>query len=435
MRVLKIRGIKPLQEIIEDPNRNYGLKVTNHFPYEEFQLSKYWLFGEDAYKHFGVSKKFWQATYFERETRLRATPERWFIADGFSAVIEDGIAIGHSGMVVTPDGWLIKESTSMAGHWHDRRCIDIPLLLDHIKEINRDEINKLAGNAYLAVNPSSGFGHHLVESCIPLLLFLDEDLTHIVTTPGSNDSIVKQWLELFNFPSENFVSLAPTEYLQVKELSFFGHASHYFVRPEVVKILREKLLPVFSYEGTPDKRIYLNSRSSVRKNHAEEELEAFFIEQGFESIDPAELRFHEKMQTLTSAKTIAAVPGSAIWNILCFAPLESNIIYLENPAFMPSTYRIDAPVPPHNYVHIEPIFPHMYNFFGYRPMSNCIPNSGFAKNLTDVLSGKDTPHFPLKSIRIPLSLAKHTKQRKNIFDVDCDMESFSKLYNLMDLKD
>lgn len=435
MSSLTIKGIKSLEELINIPDRKYSIKIHNHFPYEEFNLSKEWLFGKHAYSNFGVTKEFWEATYFERESRTRATPDRWFIAESYSVTIENAITIGSSGMVVTPDGWLIKESTSLAGHWTDNRCIDIPMLLEKIKVLNDDAVHYLEGHAFIATNPSSGYGHHLTENCLPLLLFLGEPLSHILTTPGANNTIVKQWLELFNFPKENILEIGVTDFVQVKELSFYGHATHYFLNPELIRILRNNILPKYSVGKTATKKIYLNSKTSARKNHAEDDLEKFFVNKGYESVDPATLDFRQKMEKLSTAKTIAVIPGSAAWNINCFAPLDSTILYLENPNYLPSTCRINVPVDPYNYVHIEPIFPFMYDFFGYRPMSSCIPNSFFGKNLTDTLTGKSEPLFPQKSVRIPLKFTKHTKKRKNIFDVDCDIEDFERMFNLMQIEE
>lgn len=107
-----------------------------------------------------------------------------------------------------------------------------------------------------------------------------------------------------------------------------------FLTPTAVDYLRRQLLPASSSVGVYGKgrkRLFIARRATAGYRHLlnEAELEALFIEFGFEPIRPERLSLQQQIELFSQAEVIAGPTGAGMTNIL-FAPDHAKII-----CFMP----------------------------------------------------------------------------------------------------
>ncbi|MEC5388203.1 glycosyltransferase 61 family protein [Uliginosibacterium sp. H3] len=103
------------------------------------------------------------------------------------------------------------------------------------------------------------------------------------------------------------------------------------LHPEAVHYLRERILPKINTSKTPKRRIWISRGKQLRKGQRrmlnEAELEALFVEKGFESIKPETMSFVEQVELFSEASMIAGPGGAAFMNMV-FAPPGAKLLLL-----------------------------------------------------------------------------------------------------------
>lgn len=358
-RNLVIKGMRPLKEIMDLPGRTYGIEIHCHFPYEEIEVhsSKTIALPEDKRQLLEAVPDY-------------PNPQKWFMPDAYAATVEDCYLIGNSGMIVTPDGWLIKESAGIAGYQLDQRCIDVPTLLNKIKCFSLEGISSINGRCYVAVNPNFGYAHQLIECCLPMLFFNNCQFHKILVTPGNNMNIVKQWVHFAGLPEDYLLAVGQNQVIQAKQLSFYGLSSFALFRPELRKKVYETLIKPKLANKEPDKKIFLlPDKASLSKNKRLcdnlEEVVNFFSGNGYEMMDPAEYNFAQKIDLLAQAKSTVSLAGSSLFNVHFFSSPQTLNALLFPPSFFPLKFFLTALAVEYNFCHLLGVFPNIYKkYFG-----------------------------------------------------------------------
>lgn len=101
--------------------------------------------------------------------------------------------------------------------------------------------------------------------------------------------------------------------------------------PEAIHFLRERLLPQCRPQTKGKRRLWITRKQQLKLGQRrllnELELEALFIEHGFEVVSPETLSFLEQIELFSQAEMIIGPGGSAMMNII-FAPADAKILIL-----------------------------------------------------------------------------------------------------------
>ncbi len=331
-----IRGIKWFRDILNDQSRQFGAKVYHHLPAKEVSFKP---FGSDGAIRLPEDTELinlLRSRYGESAT-LRKYP------DTYAATIQDGILVGNSGMVITPDRYLIAETAALTGH-KDNRCLSIQDLQKTNFPLQYG--GHLDGNVLSAANPNSGYGHHLVESFFSLIWFDNCPIDYIHVAEGLNYSRMSEFLSALKIPVEAMAKSKPMEFMTASEVSFFGPSSYTLLREETIDRVENILIKSRRPNVIPIKKYYLTvgAKSLAAKNRTlnnEKELQSYIVSKGYECIDPALYDIEEKINLFSQASHIISHAGSGSYNAFFFTPPDVTLAHI-HPAQSPITSMLNC---------------------------------------------------------------------------------------------
>lgn len=261
------------------------------------------------------------------ESHRAFTVERYHVHDEvFLARIPDAHILGPSGVVITPDGGIVEESTWSWG-WLER---DRALASWKLPRAVRRE-----GIYYTIASLSSeGYAHWLLD-VLPRLYALDRvpaDETQIVVSRPLN-SWQRESLAMMGLDQAQFVTL-DCQHLQVDVLyfpSYLGGPGN--PHPLACQWLRDKLLVARNPESQR-RRLYVSRRRAGRRRIVNEiELEHILSQYDFEIIETENLSFRDEVELFSEAEAIVGVHGAGMTNAL-FAPPKCKVLEIFDPNHM-----------------------------------------------------------------------------------------------------
>ncbi len=374
-RFRNIKGVKWFRDIINDPSRQFGVEVHKHLNSLKVTLDQ--IRRTSCNPILSEQKLLLESTeaYLGKLEPVRTLPE------AFAATIENGTVIGNSGMIITPDGYLIAETASMTGYT-DGRCLTI----EHLKKpLNLKFKGHFTGNLLSVANPNGGYGHHLKESFFPMLWFNNICISYINTAVGRNNDRMREFLTGLGISSELLLPSEPLEFLTADQVSFFAPSSYMLFREETIRNAHEVLLKPKEKQAIPTKKIFfVTDVGAYAAKHRLppniRDFHAFLTDRGFEGVDPGTLTLNEKIALFSKVKlaVATAADGSAQANNFLGAHFfDLELIAISNlNAFLnyaPANLRISA-------VSDSPIFsvyPGLCGAYGH-----CLTLGGVFRNTT-----------------------------------------------------
>lgn len=311
---LAIKGLKWFRDIVNDNGRQYGIEVHEHLPQMDVQIEPY-----------GYEKNVVRLPEQEQLIRTLSTffgemPTTRRLPDCYAATIQNATILGTSGMIVTPDGYLIAETTSMIGH-NDGRCYT----LNHVFNPSFDPPYKghFKGRMLSLANPNGGYAHHLLESFASMFWFYGHDFDNIHTAQGPNTDRLREFMETLGLPTNLLRPGGKEETLSADFVSFFGPCSNVLLRKETVDRVNKLLVEPIRKNATHRKKVYFDTGrktvgSHLRKDSNIEQVKAFLRSEGFEFIDLATLNIVEKIEYLGQVDVAVTRFGSSPANLFLF---------------------------------------------------------------------------------------------------------------------
>ncbi len=312
-----IKGVKWFQDIISDASRQYGVEVHKHLPQKTISVPSPTI-GTSI-----VRLPEQQKIIEELEEYCVKSPQTQVLPDTYAATIENGTIIGNSGMIVTPDGYLIAETASMTG-FGDGRCYTI----EHLKNPGFNPPNKghLKGNLLSVANPNLGYFHHLFESFFSLLWFDGFDVDQIHVSEGYNYDRMKEFIIDLGISPDLLFRCNKTDICSADTVSFFAPCSWLQTRQETMQMMHKVLIePRIKSNALPNKKVYFKTGmktvgSKLRKIVNIDLLESYLKELNYEFVDPASMTLTQKIDYLQNVDTVLSTYGSSVANLV----LSSN---------------------------------------------------------------------------------------------------------------
>ena len=282
-----IKGAKWFREIVNESQRQYGVEVHNHLPSRIVDVIP---FGKGTTT---IRLPEQQELIEKLEPFCVGMPQTQKFPDAYVATIENGTIVGNSGMIITPDGYLISETASMTGML-DRRCFSFADLKNpHFNPPFREHIK---GNLLSLANPNGGYMHQVCESMIPLLWFNNHNIDKIHVVEGPNKDRLQEFLTDLKLDKNLLIVGNAVEVFSADKVSFFAPNSYFLsLRPESIDTLRKVLInPLIKDCILPQKKIYFKTGikaggASSRKIVNLELLEGYLKELNYEILRSSDL--------------------------------------------------------------------------------------------------------------------------------------------------
>lgn len=306
--------------------------------------------------------------------------ERYHIQNEvFLARIPDARILGPSGVVVTPDGGAVEESTWVMG-WLERDRL--------FKSWKLPRPVTQHGHYYtIASLYSYGYAHWILDA-LPRLFGLErlpaDEIQTIVSEPLK--SWQKESLAMLGLDNMKLIAL-DHRHLQLDVLyfpSYVGGPGN--PHPWACQWLRSYLLKGCE-PGRSRRRIYITRRLAERRRIAnEDELEPILSKNGFEIIEAERLSFREQVCLFSQAEAVVALHGAGLTNLL-FAPPGCKVLEIFDPNHMKVMYYALADVLDQRYWYIVGQAAGLTNLHhqitGHDDVY--VPPSDFAQSLTAIL--------------------------------------------------
>lgn len=333
-KVLNIKGIKWFKDIINDNSRQFGLNVHKHLPQKTIQFEE---LGNDSFIRRPEDNELIKtlAQYFLPWPTERLYP------DAYAATIENGTIIGNTGIVLTPDNFIIAETASLTDY-NDGRCPTVQQLLQGKEEFKH--VGHLGANALSVANPNGGYGHHLIESLFVLFWFMacDQSWDRIYVVIGPNHDRMKEFIEALEIPPASLLVGDRKTVFSADTVSFFAPNSTMLTRPETVAMVEKTFFSPRRPTFKPSRKFYLIADklvqgSKLRGNVNIKKVYEILDKKGFEPIDPAGYSLTEKIDLFAQAKAIVSAEGSGTNNALLFPSDNCKILTTTTPEALLST--------------------------------------------------------------------------------------------------
>lgn len=262
------------------------------------------------------------------------------ICDGFISPFGlTGIPGKISGCVYRADGSKVDLSERMGGHAGDKITTDNP---ETLGRPNRFDTLKGRG-LYLGHFMAGHFGHFFFENLSTFWIFEDQkadEFDYFVFHPfafGTSSSDFAEYaFKAFGIDRERIVLVGSTalvfEELVVPErLARINHSSD----PRLRWVYTTVSGPAM--RAAPSRRLYVsrrefNKRQQRRVVANEMEVEALFVQAGFDVIYPETMTFPQQIDVCGDAAMVAGMSGSNLFNVL-FAPPGALLIELGDPRY------------------------------------------------------------------------------------------------------
>ncbi len=323
-----IKGVKWFREIINDKHRQFGIEVHATLPEKKIPALQY---GQGTSI---IRLPEQQKLVEDMEYYFGGLPATKIYPETYAATIENGTIIGNSGMIITPDGYLIAETASMTGY-RDGRCY----MIEHLKKrsFNPPYKGHISSRVLSLANPNAGYAHHMRESFFSLLWFDNQDIDLIHVVEGPNLERMREFTEDLGIPDEMFLVSKKMEMISADRVSFFAPCAYLLYRSETANTVRRVLLEPFIREGIkPVRKVYPKSGvktvgAKMRSIPGSKKLERFLIKEGYEVIDLATLSLIEKINYLQEIDTMLVVYGSSVANINLSLNDQIKVVSISGP--------------------------------------------------------------------------------------------------------
>ncbi len=259
----------------------------------------------------------------------------------FLARIPRARILGPTGVVITPDGQIVEEST-WGSKW-----------LDHDRAVTAWKLPRCEerhGIFYTICSYSYEGYYHWMSEVLPRLMARDEltiDTTIIV--PANLSRWQSESLSLLGITSDQTISL-DKEYLDLDILyfpSYVGEPGNPHVR--AIEWLREKLLPDAAAQAKTRRRVYITRRLAARRRVVnEDELAPILSNHGFEMIEAENLSVKEQIDLFSQAEAVVSLHGAGLTNTI-FAASGCKVLEIFDPDHVFVHYYALADVMKHDY--------------------------------------------------------------------------------------
>lgn len=297
-----------------------------------------------------------------------------FHNESFLARIPNARILGQTGVVITPDGQVVEEST-----WGDKWLrYDRALTAWRLPRCQRE-----TGAFYTICSYSHTGYYHWISEVLPRLMARD-DLTIDTRV------IVQSNLSTWQIESLSMLGIDPgqllrldREYFQLDILyfpSYVGEPGN--PHSQAIHWLREKLLPEPRSPGKT-RRLYITRRLAARRRVANEaELEPILQDYGFEVVAAEKLGLREQIDLFSEAEAVVGLHGAGLTNMI-FADSGCKVLEIFDPNHVFVHYYALADIMQHNYWYLlgEPSghAASSHNASGHQDIH--VPVDEFAKSL------------------------------------------------------
>jgi hypothetical protein len=297
----------------------------------------------------------------------------------YVAALPGAHVLGPNGVVVTPDGGVIEEST-----WGGRHLERDPVW----STCRLPKPEWQAGRFYTVASfgvGQAGYYHWLMD-VLPRLMAWErlpnDDLRLIVS--GPLNAWQKESLHLLGLEDVPLVALG-RRHLQLELLylpSYIGAPSPH---PAGCNWLRERLLPAAT-SARGNRRLYISRRHArTRRIVNEDELLPILGEFNFQTVCAEQLSLSEQIRLFSDAEAIVGPHGAGFTNMV-FSPTGCRVLELFEPAYVTDMYYFMAD-----------ILNHQYWYFIGKPAGRHEPQHGTSGH-DDVLIGKEELRSALQAM-------------------------------------
>ncbi len=234
----------------------------------------------------------------------------------FLAVLPGARVLGPSGVVLTPDGGVVEQSSWYGDFLSRDRCLTS-------WRLPRPE--RLVGPHYTIATPADEGYHHWFIDTLPRLWAMDRvgtDLRVIcsVSKPWQIDS-----LKLLGLSEQQIVPLEH-RYLQPDVLVLPSYVGEPGYHPLGCAWLRERLCPQPARRAW--RRLYVTRRLAPRRRLVnEKDIEPLLEEYQFDIVEAERLTLREQIDRFAEAAVIMGPIGAGLTNML-FAPAGCKVLEL-----------------------------------------------------------------------------------------------------------
>ena len=259
----------------------------------------------------------------------------------FLARIPRARILGPTGVVITPDGQIVEESTWGTKWLNQDRAVTSWKL---------PRCEKRRGIFYTICSYSHEGYYHWMSEVLPRLMARDKltiDTTIIV--PANLSRWQSESLSLLGVTLDQTISLE-REYLDLEILyfpSYVGEPGNPHVR--AIDWLREKLLPAQADRARARRRLYITRRLATRRRVVnEDELAPIWSDYGFEMIEAENLTVKEQIDLFSQAEAVVSLHGAGLTNMI-FAGGGCKVLEIFDPEHVFVHYYALADVMKHDY--------------------------------------------------------------------------------------
>lgn len=267
----------------------------------------------------------------------------------YLAELADVETAGATGYVFCGESALLDEGLRPDSYQYTSISRPTTLIQRHGKLLlisESDELPEIESAVMLSGVNSWHFYHWIYEYLVKFLLLSNapkySQWPLIVDRAVVEHPILKELLDIFNENGRELIIVEPFQRLKIKKLAYPSPlhwldlkdpVSGSFLRPcrpEAIAFIRETVLRRLGIVPESRGRKIFVSRKGInrRKMINQDAVEAFFVNKGFISVQPENMRFAEQVRLFSEASHIV-VDGSAILNSL-FSPAKAKVLLLTN---------------------------------------------------------------------------------------------------------
>jgi len=247
-------------------------------------------------------------------------------------VVDDGI--------VLVDGYAISESVRDFHYGHYKYfSITSDEILLHVVPHEND-----IGGLLLKKKGNTNYGHWLIE-LLPKLFLLSSTNTvdHVIVhkpSPGFEFISTMYRATIGTIRRHIKINPIPRVATRVAAIDFVTGVSSLrnFFNPAIVDMVEHIKKNTHAREGNR-KLFVIRPRSAGRQLVNTDEVERFFVGQGFEIIEPSSLRFEEQVKMFSEAKEVFGIMGAAMCNTI-FSPKTARVGYI-SPSYMLGSFYLE----------------------------------------------------------------------------------------------
>ncbi len=275
------------------------------------------------------------------------------IPHAYVAEISQAVIVpGHEVILVDHEKIALYDRLVHMRDWHSLREDEIVPLIsdDHILvDVAPKSKMKIKEGIFLMSEAWYNYAHWLSEQ-VPRLYLIDQMREYEGIPLLVNDGLYPQQIESLKLVSggKNPIKILPRDSTYLVDRLICPSILNAFNKrryrptekatpadgpfhPEAIHFLRDRLLPQCRDSGGARKRLWISRKNQIKTGQRrllnEPELEALFVEHGFEVVYPEAMSLMEQVELFAQAEMIAGPGGSAFMNIV-FSPPGTRILIL-----------------------------------------------------------------------------------------------------------